>query len=125
MTPRFLAALVSLMVPGVSTAEPSTFDVVQAGKTCHVQKTGGAVECTYKVGRDLVVTIAGVGETDASITFPRSNSAGDYYATFGLAHGCIIVKPGDHSPNKFPDFAFISPRNGKVYGSWEGCRAGR
>jgi hypothetical protein len=56
-----------------------------------------------------------------------SINAGDYYARFGVMHGCIIVARGTRRPeseNPF-DFAFISPKNGRVYRDWRDCQAAK
>ena len=88
------------------------------------------IHCEYKVGAGLHFTIDGVGEKDAGITFLRSSFDGDFYATFGVYHGCVIVKRGGDAPRYGPlvgpggpsDIAFVSPKNGKVYRSWTDCK---
>ena len=56
----------------------------------------------------------------------KSDFDGDFYVTFGVLHGCVIVKPGKNNPrfDLLSQFAFISPKNGKVCKDWERCRAG-
>lgn len=62
---------------------------------------------------------------DTGITFARADfPQGDYYAQFGLRHGCVIVKHGPDSRLFGLDFAFVSPINGKVYKTWEECKEG-
>lgn len=68
------------------------------------------------MGQELEIWVDGIGLPDTSITFDRSNFKGDYYATFGMGHLCVIVKSGK---DLFQGFAFISPQNGKVYKDWE------
>jgi hypothetical protein len=109
---------------GAQQSRSRTHDVVVSGMTCKQQGSSNSLECAYRVGRSLYFTIAGVGDPDAGITFMSSSFDGDYYATFGILHGCVIVKPGKLQSNPF-DFAFVSPRNGKVYGDWESCRAAK
>jgi hypothetical protein len=53
-----------------------------------------------------------------------SSLNGDYHATLGILHGCVIVKPETLNSNPF-NFAFVSPRTGKVYLNWEACGAAR
>jgi len=123
MTLRFLAALVlvALIVPPVI-AGSSTYDVVVAGMKCQ-QNSMGSLECDYRVGDSLHFNIAGVGDRDAGITFFASSFDGDYYASVGLLHGCVIVKPGKKVDGPaLLDFAFVSPRTGKVYSDWESCQ---
>ena len=60
----------------------------------------------------------------------KSNFEGDFYPTFGLRHGCVIVKRGtknwkqdvDHGPGSPFDDAFISPKKGKIYRDRVGCK---
>ena len=107
----------------------STYNLVAKGKSC-VEGESHQLECTYQVGKDLNISIAGIGQSDTSVTFFKSNFAGDSYATYGLRHGCIIVKRGDkgitnnqlNGPGSYTDYAFISPKNGKVYSNWEECQ---
>jgi len=102
--------------------QPSTYDVVVAGMQCK-QNSMESLECDYRVGRSLHVNIAGVGDKDASITFLSASFEGDYYASVGVLHGCVIVKPGEERDGPgMLDFAFISPRSGKVYADWEACQ---
>ena len=103
-------------------AQPSTPDAVVAGMQCK-QNSFGSLECEYHVGRSLYFGVVGVGDKDAAITIYASSFDGDYYASVGVLHGCVIVKPGKtiQGPAAL-DFAFVSPRNGKVYGEWQSCR---
>lgn len=104
---------------------PSTYQVVVAGMKC-LQNSMGSMECEYRVGRSLHFNIAGVGDKDAGIAFLASSFEGDYYAGIGVMHGCVIVKPGKaiEGPAAL-DFAFVSPRSGKVYSDWESCQRGK
>jgi hypothetical protein len=85
------------------------------------------MDCRYKVGKDLEFTIAGIGQPDTGVTFVKSSFEGDFYASFGIQHGCVIVKRGQKAvtsqelsgPDSAFDFAFVSPKNGKVYRRWE------
>lgn len=94
-----------------------TYDAILAGKACK-EDYFQQLNCSYKVGKDLFVEIAGIGEKDTGIAFLKSDYHGDYYGKYSLLHGCIIVNNGNNSS----DFAFISPHNGKVYKSWENCK---
>jgi hypothetical protein len=117
----FIITIIFLfLVPSVC-AGGTAFEDTVAGKRCN-QNTQ-TISCRYKVGKDLEFTIDGIGDPDTGISFLHSNFDGDYFATFGLRHGCVIVKHG-RDPRLPPDFAFVSPRNGKVYKTWEDCKAG-
>ena len=98
-----------------------TYDVVVSGMECR-QNLQGDMECNYHVGRSLHFGIAGVGQKDPSIYFYEASMKGDYFALFGLSHGCVVVKPGPALPqNQKDDLAFVSPKNGRVYQTWERC----
>jgi hypothetical protein len=69
-----------------------------------------------------------VGAPDAGISFLRSNfKRGDYFARFGVAHGCVVVAEGMTTPRRSvpTDFAFVSPKTGRTYKTWEECAAAR
>jgi hypothetical protein len=85
------------------------------------QQANGQLDCDYKVGHSLQFTIAGIGQDDAAITFFKVDFDGDYYATIGVLHGCVIVKPAHPTPDSGLALAFVSPRNGKVYKDWPSC----
>lgn len=105
----------------------STSEAVMSGKHCVSASEGlQAITCEYRVGQALYFTIDGVGEAEAGITFMRSNFDGDFYATVGTLHGCVIVKRGlKYITEPSLDYAFVSPKNGKVYRRWEECADGR
>ena len=124
---RLKSALLTLFI-GVSpvfsiAGEWSTYDIVSSGKVCK-QTPSQEFSCEYKVGNDLHFTIDGVGGEWTGITFLKSDIDGDFYAKFGLRHGCVIVRRGKKNwkPGSPSDYAFISPKNGKVYRDWEACK---
>ena len=83
--------------------------------------------CEYQIGSSLYISIPGIGTPDTAVTLLKSDWKGDYYATFGLQHGCICVKPGALASQENVlsyNLAFISPKNGKVYETWQACKAG-
>ena len=104
----------------------SKCNLVVKGKSCG-EGESQQLECTYQAGKNLNISISGIGQPDTSVTFFESNFDSDSYATYGLRHGCIIVKRGDkgitnnqlNGPGSSTDYAFISPKNGKVYSNWE------
>lgn len=103
----------------------SAFEVAVRGAACR-QNTNGALNCTYTVGRDLEFSITAAGEADAGISFLRSSIKGDYYARFGVLHGCIIVAQGEATTQPAPiDYAYVSPKTGRVYKSWQECQSGK
>jgi hypothetical protein len=112
--------LLILSVTASSSVAESTYEATVSGMKCS-QNSMGSLECTYNIGEDLEVNIVGVGDPDAGITIYKSKGIkGDYYPTFGLQHGCLIIKPGEKSGRIF-DYAFISPEDGKIYKTWQEC----
>ena len=120
---RVIAALALLLgSPGM--AADQTYEDVIKGQSCK-EYGSRRLDCTYRVGRDLYIAIAGVGMPDTGINFYASSLEGDYYANVGVLHGCIIVIPGKLSGSKEDGgYAFISPKNGKVYKDWCSCKKG-
>lgn len=103
-------------------AETSLYELTLKGKQCQ-ENSGQSLACEYRIGETLHVSIDGIGQTDTGITFMKSDSDGDFYAAVGVLHGCVIVKRNlKHITlqNAF-DFAFISPRTGKVFRTWQEC----
>jgi hypothetical protein len=97
----------------------STFDTVVAGKKCQEDKNQ-MLSCSYRVGKSLFLEVAGIGTPDTGIAFLKSDYDGDFYAVYGLQHGCIII----HSTKNIFDMAFVSPKNGKIYRTWQECKSG-
>jgi hypothetical protein len=112
----------SQALAGVSSAQ-TVFAAATTGATCTQNAAGNRI-CRYKVGR-LEISIAAVGEPDAGISVLHSDINDDYYARFAVLHGCVIVAAGKAAPKEAlapaGDFAFISPRDGKVYKTWQEC----
>lgn len=128
------AICVGLMLFGASNLmAQTTYSTVVTGTRCGQSlpgyQTASQMECTYTVGKGLRFTIAGVGQDDAAITVERAEGLeSDYYMTVGVLHGCITVKRGFEKPaseKNLPgfDMAFVSPRNGRVYKTWQECGA--
>jgi len=118
----FIIAVIFIFLASTVCAEETAYEDTLSGKKCGEFQQ--QLNCNYKVGKDLEFSIDGIGLPDTAITFTRTKGLeGDYYATFGLMHGCIIIKHGKGSNLFFKDFAFVSPKNGKVYKTWEDCKA--
>jgi hypothetical protein len=100
----------------------SAYDATVSGKSC-AEQTNQQTDCEYRVGRNLYFTITGVGQSYVGVTFLKVDFDGDYFASLGLLHGCVIVKPGRALP-KVLDMAFVSPKNGNVYKTWQECQSG-
>jgi hypothetical protein len=107
-------------------AETSVYEQALKGKQCH-ENPGQSLECEYRIGETLHIAITGIGQTDTAITFMKSDLNGDFYAAIGILHGCVIVKRNPDFLNRANafDFAFISPRTGKIYTTWQECGSGR
>lgn len=100
----------------------STYEATLKGKVCG-EWNDQQINCDYKIGKDFWLSIAGVGQSDVAITFMKSDFDGKYYGTFGVMHGCVIVKPGKSNKASLIDLAFVSPKDGKVYPTWPECQA--
>lgn len=117
--------------PKMGTPPPPgpTYDAVLAGMKCKQQKVGDIpqFDCEYRVGQSLVIAAPGLGGNGATFTIEKSDFDGDYYVSVGGmgTHDCAIVKPGKKrrvGAGGDPwDVAFISPRTGKVFTTWQEC----
>lgn len=114
-----LAVAIPLELGGQTQARNPTYDAVLEGMSCR-QRQSGEMDCEYKVGRSLRFLIAGVGQPDVAISFFKADVDGDYYASFAVLHGCVVVKPTKVSADSAM-FAFVSPRDGKTYRNWPTC----
>jgi hypothetical protein len=105
---------------------PTVYEAVLKGKTCKYEASNQSLNCEYTVGSGLHFVIEGLGQRDTGISFLKSSADEDFYASLGLLHGCVIVGRGKKGRAivDVPEFAFVSPRNGKVYKSWEECQDG-
>ena len=117
------------LTPLPAHAETSVYEVYELtlkGKQCQ-ETSSQQLGCEYRIGKTLYISIDGIGRTDTGITFMKSDVNGDFYASIGVLHGCVIVKrnPPDLDPPFTSDYAFISPRSGKVYRTWTECGADR
>lgn len=97
-------------------------ELVKAGKSCSSERRG--LECSYRVGSYFHVSIAALGTAETGIHFRKSDESREIYASFGSMHGCVIVNRMK-GVGGFPEFVFISPKNGKVYESWVDCGSAR
>lgn len=114
---RSLASVFLLFFVGLASAKPTLAQRLDATKAC------SPTECTFREGRDLQITLSGLGEPNGGIVFEKSSFEGDYYASIGLAHGCVIVQNGKARKTDLTEVAFIHPRTAKVYESWKECKA--
>lgn len=114
---RFATLLTALgCISSQAQADPSLVQILEATKECD------ETQCTFRAGKDLQFTISGIGKLSGGIVFERSFHEGDYYASIGLLHGCVIVHNGKAKPPILTEIAFVSPRSGKVYLSWQECK---
>lgn len=122
-------ALITSLLCANSASADLTYEIVVTGKSCTETSTQ-SIDCQYKVGKDLEFLISGIGQPDTGVTFMKSSFEGDFYASFGIQHNCVIVKRGLKGvtsqelsgPGSAFDFAFVSLRNGRVYRRWEECQ---
>ena len=117
----------SLHSPLRSGDTASTFDIVKDSTECEQTDGGKAIQCDYRAGRSLHISITGVGADYATVTFIRANFDSGFYASYSVRHGCVIVKrnaavsEGPKYRNPLLDLAFISPKTGVVYPDWNAC----
>jgi hypothetical protein len=100
------------------------FAEVLAGASCKKIAVAG-LQCAYKLGDFLFVSISDVGGTETEVAFFRSDADAQFYAAMDT--GCIVVLPGRaHAPTRDPvTNVFISSTNGRVYKSLLACHAGK
>jgi hypothetical protein len=121
-----LGALVLLTILSVTqpVAAQTAFEAATRGASCR-QNTQGERLCIYRIGRDLEFSITAVGESDAGVSFLRSNITGDFFARTGVQHPCVIVAAGERAPAEARTpaggYAFVSPFTGLVYRTWQAC----
>jgi hypothetical protein len=101
----------------------SLYDLLLKSKKCASSAISpNQLNCEYSAGKDFQLEIAGVGDSDAGISFVRSNREGDYWGSFAIKHGCVVVHAQPRRDSfAMPDLAFISPKTGKVYKDWRTC----
>lgn len=97
----------------------SAYDALVDGMSCR-QQTNGRLDCTYAIGESLRLSIAGVGQEDAVITFARVDSTAGWTAGFSVLHGCVVVRRAAARDSAAAP-AFISPKDGRVYRGWQHC----
>jgi len=124
----FAAGLLVAFSPTPTHQQQDPLRVVNAvakGKTCKTQAALGRIDCEYRVGDGLDFEILAVGQRDATVTIYRADFDGEYYLSIGGLHSCVTVKEGKQTRAKLgltlEVFAFVSPKNGKVYSDWPSC----
>jgi len=79
----FAIAVLLIISTAAFSTDKSTYELVLSGKSCK-ESSLQSIDCDYRVGKDLHITIAGIGQPDTGITFVKSSFDGDFYATFGM-----------------------------------------
>ena len=119
-------SLAMILLPTVATAGPA-FDLTVRGASCK-QNSQGSLICHYLVGKDLEFSVTAAGESETGVSFLRSNIKGDYFARFGVMHGCVVVAEGEATAKVSSgpaDYAFVSTKNGRVYQTWQECKVSK
>ena len=127
----FMLALTSLACHKNADATSSSSDIyslVTNGMRCNQGGASTSAEtqmvCEYSVGDGLQFRIVAVGAPDAGIEFEKVLPNSPFRAAVSLRHSCVIVEPtSDNNTSRLPQFAFVSPRTGKVYHTWQDCAA--
>jgi hypothetical protein len=106
----------------------SAFEAATRGAACTQSALGERV-CAYHIGADLKISITAVGSLDAGVSFLHSDIEGDFFARMSLQHQCVIVSAGKKAPQAAQtatgQYAFISPRTGLVYQTWQQCEVAK
>ena len=131
--PIIRVILVASLLMGVARwgwAAESTYELVLAGKSCRHTKAQ-EIECEYTVGKDLHFWINEVGGAFVTFYVDKSSIGGDYSARLAFSHGCVVVMPHAmikalnlDKPGQRANYAYVSPKNGKVYQTWQECETG-
>jgi hypothetical protein len=111
---------------GATSDATDLYALVTKGMRCGQGGAGASTEtqmvCQYSIGDGLQFRIVSVGAEDAGIEFDKVLPNSPYLAAMSMRHGCVIVEPrSQKNAAQLPQFAFVSPRNGKVYHTWEDC----
>ena len=105
----------------------STFDIVKDSTECEQTDSGKVIQCDYRAGRSLHISITGIGADHATVSFIQANFDSGFYAAYDVRHDCVIVKrnaavsEGPKYRNPLLDLAFISPETGVVYPERSAC----
>ena len=125
MPSLILLICLSWLTAPPTNAEASVYELTLKGKQCQ-ENPKQSLEQEYNIGKTLFIALTGIGQTDTAITFIKSDFNRDFYAAIAVLHGCVIVKRNPeliNLRNAF-DFAFIAPRTGMVYRTWQECESG-
>lgn len=120
------ATSVAAATPSVDSVHPPLIDIVRQSKRCGDGARWLTTDCTYKVGRDLEMTIHGVGQEYAVLVVNKSKYEGDFHAEFGLMwNNCVMIRPGPRNRSYETDdssnWVFISLKNAEPYSDFESC----
>ena len=74
--PTILSLSLALLYPSMTFGQ-STFELIIKGKSC-AEQNSQQVDCDYKIGTEFWLSIAGVGNSDAGVTFMKSDFKGKY-----------------------------------------------
>lgn len=96
----------------------SIVGTVNNGKSCQLsQLDKNQFNCEYKAGDSLSIVIERIGTQHPIVVFVKSDPA--YVAQYYIEYNCVKV-----SYPKEMTWAFINPKNGKVYSDGENCKVG-
>lgn len=119
----YIYIFLALVFQQLCYASESTYDLILSGKQCE-ESQNQQINCNYRIRNDFWLSLAGVGTPSVGVAFMKSEFEGNYYGTYGTMHGCVIIQPGTaNKSSEYPNVAFVSPLNGKVYRTWADCQA--
>jgi hypothetical protein len=122
----FRRALAAAALAAAAPAEAieTPFEAARRGARCNLE-VDGSLTCRYAIGSDLVFTLRRVGEPGVALLIDRSHPEGDYIADADMIERCVFVRHGARGRaaggSDFA-YAYVSGRNGFVYGYLRQCR---
>lgn len=117
MKPTFFKMLALYLCLGHFASAKVIDDLKKSSKCTYSKHENSQYNCEFKVGNDLHIEIAGVGDKDASVYFWQVSKA-KYIAKFLISSQCVMVK---NAKGDVLDFAFISVKTGQIYSDWAIC----
>jgi hypothetical protein len=112
-----------LLLPVHILAYENIHDVVRDSRNCWFEDQKGFT-CEFVIGENLKFVMVDVGGPETTTLVQKSDSEnGKYYLNVNASHNCLII--GDQASQLFQGgFAYISPKNAKVYKNAASCVSG-
>lgn len=102
--------------------EPTLFDRLKQAQKCTTAFDSGQMDCDFDLG-SLHFEIADVGAPMGGVSIYKADSYNGFHLSYGVLHGCLIIKPGFDTPAPLSDIAFVSLATGGVHRDWRACKS--